>query len=108
VISKMLDNRRFVVDGFASGGNSGSPVFVRLERRGAALVQIEFRLVGLVSEHLETSIGQKQTFSGLCVVESVDHIVEVLSEFEPSSLEANEFPFREKPGEAGGAPPSVD
>jgi hypothetical protein len=87
IVSKKIDGQRIIIEGFCSGGSSGSPVFLRREFFGGQpnglRIVIKNELMGvitttfLVQQQAETSIET----ADLALVESVDSIIDTLNQF---------------------------
>ena len=92
IVSKFIDRYKIIIDGFVSSGNSGSPVFVRREFivPGGGY-RIEFRFIGIITEYFPYVLKKQDKGdvgnAGLGLVESVDNILNILSDYEalPSS-----------------------
>ncbi|MDP3143072.1 MAG: hypothetical protein Q8N14_03895 [Candidatus Omnitrophota bacterium] len=88
IVSKLIDNKKIIIEGFASRGNSGSPVFVRREYISLGGYKIEFRFIGLITGYFPVFFPKptdSRVFysenAGLALVESVDNILEIIEEF---------------------------
>jgi len=84
IVSKLIDGKKIIIDGFVSGGNSGSPVFIRREFVKQSGYQIHFRFIGIVTQFLPYILptgGSQIDNSSLGLVESVDNIINTLEEF---------------------------
>jgi len=88
IISKLIDGKKVIIEGFASKGSSGSPVFVRREYVLLGGYRIEFRFIGLITQYFPVFLpkqGEPQIENaGLALVESVDNIIETLEDFKNS------------------------
>lgn len=91
IVSKLIDGRKIIIEGYASKGNSGSPVFIRREYLSLGSYRIEFRFIGLITNYFPVLLpkpGESQIFysenAGLASVESVDNILETLEYFKES------------------------
>jgi hypothetical protein len=82
VISKLIDERRIMIEGYASGGSSGSPVFIRREYFSLGSYKIELRFIGLITNYFPSKLPNSEKpqidNAGLALVESVDNILETL------------------------------
>lgn len=88
IVSKLIDGRKIIVEGYASKGNSGSSVFIRREYVSLGSYRVEFRFIGLITNYFPVLLpkpGESQIFysenAGLASVESVDNILETLEYF---------------------------
>lgn len=85
IISKLIDGKKIIIEGFASKGSSGSPVFARREYVLPGGYRIEFRFIGLITQYFPVFLpkqGEPQIENaGLALVESVDNIIETLEDF---------------------------
>lgn len=93
IISKFLDGKKIVLEGFASTGSSGSPVFLRRQLIGVeqnqVQMKIEFRLIGIITQYFPAvlpKIEQPGTYyfenAGLALMESIDNILDTLNKFQ--------------------------
>lgn len=109
IVSKLIDGKKIIIDGFVSGGNSGSPVFLRRELLKEGQIKIELRFIGMVtkyfpyyikkvypkSEESEILIKQETENSGLGLIESLDNIRDTLKEFSIEEQKKEEIPAKD-------------